>query len=299
VRRARLTYPGAFHHCLNRGYGRDWILFGDKNKREFLDILAETGKKLKIRILAYCLLNNHYHLVIGNSSGRMSDFFKVLNGEYGAYYRRSHGGTGYVFQGRFKSTLIQDEGYLLMAIAYVLANPVRAKRVGDFLDYPWSSAGLYFKEEARGCVDCGFVEELFGTAESLKRYVRNWQRRGNELPIVHTELGPVLAEETGVGELKERFDRRSGLEGHERKRKDDFGFESVEKICREFYSKYKVDLEKNDSGTRYEQGLRRELLVRLRDRGGLRYREISRLPEFTALRMSALSSLYRYEKSKR
>ncbi len=298
MRRARITFPGAFHHCMNRGHGRDWILFGDDNKRAFLDILATTGKKLKIRILAYCLLNNHYHLVIENSSGQMSDFFKVLNGEYGAHYRRSHGGIGYVFQGRYKSTLIQDEGYLLIAIAYVLANPVRAKCTRNFLEYPWSSADLYFGRDTPDWIDCGFVEELFGSVDNLRVMVRNWEGRRAVLPIIQSELGPLLADETAVGVLKERHDRRGGAESRERKRKDDFYFEPVEKICHEFYQKYKVDLENAGNGTRFEQSLRRELLLQLRDRGGLKYGEIARLPEFTALQMNSLSALYHYEKGR-
>jgi REP element-mobilizing transposase RayT len=101
MRRARLTYPGAFHHCIDRGLGKERILAGDEDKKAFLEILAEASKRLKIRLLAYCLMNSHYRLVIENSSGRMADFFKLLNGEYGTSYRRLHGGNGYVFQGRY------------------------------------------------------------------------------------------------------------------------------------------------------------------------------------------------------
>jgi putative transposase len=106
MRRARLTFPGAFHHCMNRGHGRERILSGDKDKTIFLNILSMASKRLKIRVLAYCLMDNHYHLVIKNSSGRMADFFKLLNGEYGTDYRRRHGGAGYVFQGRFSHTMV-------------------------------------------------------------------------------------------------------------------------------------------------------------------------------------------------
>lgn len=130
---------------MNRGHGRERILAGSKDKTVFLNILGIASKRLKIRVLAYCLMDNHYHLVIENSSGRMADFFKLLNGEYGTDYRKRHGGSGYVFQGRFKSTLIQDDGYLLMAISYVLGNPVRVGLVKDFLEYSWSSATTYFK----------------------------------------------------------------------------------------------------------------------------------------------------------
>lgn len=78
----------------------------------------------------------------------MSDFFKQLNGQFGTIYRKNQGGKGYVFQDRFKSMLIQDNSYLLMVIAYVLNNPVRARLVDNFIDYKWSSALFYSLIEA-------------------------------------------------------------------------------------------------------------------------------------------------------
>lgn len=284
---------------MNRGHGRERILAGDKNKITFLSILSSARKKLKIRILAYCLMDNHYHLVIENSTGRMADFFKRLNGEYGTAYRRNHGGEGYVFQGRFKSTLIQDEGYLLMAISYVLGNPVRAGIVGDFLQYQWSSASLYFNSDSSGLIDNVFVEELYGDAEEMRDHVRGWEKRKVELPVIHTEFGPVLAQEDGIGVLKERFERRSGRESLERKRKDDDGFEPVARIYQEFCERNGIKPDRIDFGSRYGQQLRRQLLVQLKDLGGLKYREIIKLPEFSTLKMNALGSLYRYEQQKK
>jgi REP element-mobilizing transposase RayT len=284
---------------MNRGHGRERIFSGEKDKTVFLNMLGMASKRLKIRILAYCLMDNHYHLVIENSSGRMADFFKLLNGEYGIYYRRCHGGSGYVFQGRFKSTLIQDEGYLLMAISYVLGNPVRARLVTDFLEYPWSSAAIYFKTEDSDLIDRVFVEEIYETAKKLHEHVRIWQERKSELPIIHTELGPVLADETEIGVLQERFERRSGQESLERKRKDDFGFEPIAKIYQEFCAMHEVDLDQIDFDTRHGQKVRRVLLLQLKDRGGLKYREIAKLPEFAGVEMNSLGALYRYEKSKR
>lgn len=296
MRRARLTFIGAFHHCVNRGHGRERILAGDEDKTIFLQFLNEASKKMKIRILAYCLMDNHYHLVIENSSGRMADFFKLLNGEYGTYYRRRHGGNGYVFQGRYKSTVIQDDGYLIIAISYVLANPVRARLANGFLEYPWSSAMNYFKKEAPAWFDRSFVEVLYGTAKKMQEHVRAWQGEKAELPLLHTELGPLLANEEGVGALRERFERRAGQESQQRKRKDDFGFEPVEKIYQEFCARHKVDLYKVDFSQKKEKQLRRQLLVLLKDCAGLKYREIASLPEFSGVRMNALGALYRYEK---
>lgn len=299
MRRARLTFEGAFHHCVNRGHGRERILAGDEDKKVFLKILAEAGKRLKIRVLAYCLMDNHYHLVIENSSGRMADFFKLLNGEYGTYYRKRHGGNGYVFQGRYKSTVIQDDGYLVMAISYVLANPVRALLANDFLKYPWSSATNYFMPDAPAWLERSYVEELYGTAKKMQEHVRAWQGKKAKLPLLHTELGSLLADEDGAGAVQEKFERRTGQDSQERKRKDDFGFEPVEKIYQEFCARYKVDLDKVDFNQRRGQQLRRQLLVLLKDYGGLKYREIARLHEFSGVKMNALGALYRYEKIKK
>ncbi|MFW9879836.1 MAG: transposase [Candidatus Thorarchaeota archaeon] len=91
MKRVRIAYEGAYHHAMNRGINCEKIFSGDKNKIQFLDYLEGFSKKLKIRILFYCLMDNHYHLVLENSSGKMSDFFRHLNGQYGMYYRKMKG----------------------------------------------------------------------------------------------------------------------------------------------------------------------------------------------------------------
>jgi REP element-mobilizing transposase RayT len=82
MRRARITYKGAYHHAMNRGHEGKCIFSKDREKEFFLKLLVETSKILKVRILAFCLMDNHYHLVLENSSARRSDFFKQLNGQY-------------------------------------------------------------------------------------------------------------------------------------------------------------------------------------------------------------------------
>ena len=153
MRRARVTYQGAFHHAMNRGYEGKKIFLKDSEKNLFLELLKETAKVLRIRIFAYCIMDNHYHLVLENSSGRMSEFFKKFNGQYGRIYRKENKGKGYVFQDRFKSKIIQDDSYLLMVIGYVLNNPVRAGLATDFLDYQWSSSSLYFNKQSSDIID--------------------------------------------------------------------------------------------------------------------------------------------------
>lgn len=127
MRRSRVTYKGAWHHVMNRALNDESILAGYGDKKHFLKLLADSATTKRIRVLAFCLMRNHYHLIVQNTSGRLSDFMRQLNGDYGLYYRHKYGGRGYVFQDRCKSTLIQNDTYLRMAFLYVLLNPVRVR----------------------------------------------------------------------------------------------------------------------------------------------------------------------------
>lgn len=133
-------------YAMNRGHEGTDIFYGNKNKSQFLDYLADAKTKMKIKIFAYCVMDTHYHLVLENSNGKMSEFMKRLNGQYGSYYRMVSGGKGYVFQDRFKSTLIEKDAYLLQSIAYLLRNPLRAGIVRNVEDYIWSSIKTYYSD---------------------------------------------------------------------------------------------------------------------------------------------------------
>ncbi len=297
MRRARITYEGAFYHGMNRGYDGKTIFSKSKEKKVFLELLAEISEFCKIRILAYCLMSNHYHLVLENSSGRMSDFFKQLNGQFGTFYRKENGGRGYVFQDRFKSMLIQDDAYLLMVIAYVLNNPMRARLVENFSDYEWSSGNLYFSDKSTNIVDTGFVEELFGNKVNLESFIMSMNLK--ELPIMKTDVGNIIGGEDFVGEALEKFNRRSGKESLERKRIDDKYYEPVEKVFFEFEKKHHMKTDKIDTKNHIGKKLRAELLVNLKDRAGLRYSEIIKIDVFSDVKLNSLGMMYQRAKKNR
>ena len=289
--RARITFDGAFHHGMNRGYEGRPVFEGDQSKHVFLELLEKSVRLTKTRLLAYCIMDNHYHLILENTNGRMSDFFKRLNGEYGNHYRKMHGGKGYVFQSRFKSTLIQDDPYLLLSIAYVLNNPVKARLVKDFREYSWSSASLYYSDNSSAGVDKGFVEELFETRDGFKKSVRSAMGI-EQLPMMKTEMGMIIGGEDFVSVAMRKADRRSGRQSMERKRKRDMFFEPVEKILMEFEQKHGIQLNRLDFGTLQGKRLRSELLVHLKERSGLTYSQIARLDYFANLSINSLGSLY-------
>jgi REP element-mobilizing transposase RayT len=289
MQRIRLTYPGALHHAMNRGHGGEMIFSGSDLKKVFIDMLAEASRKLKIKVIAYCLLDNHYHLVVENSSGRLSEFFKHLNGRYGIYYRKKRGGKGYVFQSRFRSEIIQDDSYLVTVITYVLMNPVRAKIDTDFLNYPWSSAQSYYHAES-ALVDQEYVRGLFGTKSN---FISQVQGMGDgKLPILRTDVGDVIGSEGFAKKALDRFERRNGEEGRERKRVDDRYFDPYEKIIQEFEHMKGISIDEIDVGGYTGKRLRGELLFYLKDNGGLTYGEIAEMPIFGDIQMSSLGKLY-------
>ncbi len=298
MRRARITYEGALHHGMNRGINGDEIFSESKSKAMFLDLLEGAAKTLKIRILAYCIMNNHYHLILENSNGRMSDFFRQLNGNYGMNYRKLYGEHGYVFQGRFKSTLIQEEGYLRVSIRYALLNPVRAGLVARFDQYIWSSANEYFSGDSSGIVDSRYVEELFSSKEDFLGFMA--LNPTEELMPRQTQYGEILGDKEFEKTAVEKFDRREKRlsVGYKRASDQDPIFNPVAKVIWEFERKIGQPIIDIEVSTHEGKRLRGELLVRLKDIAGLKYREIIEIPPFDNLKFPSMGKLYRDAKSR-
>jgi len=297
MRRARITFSGAYHHLMNKGIEGKDIFFDGKAIDYFLESMKEKSNKLKMRILAYCIMPNHFHLIIQNSSGKLSAFMKQLNGQYGMYYRKRRGGKGHVFQGRFKSTLIQEDTYMRMVIIYVLLNPVRRGIVSDPKGYRWSSIKEYYTGEDSPFVDNKFIEEMFNSREEMHKLLDEWKQK--DLSIRKTRIGDVLGEEEFIKESIKRFDRRRRQTKSRNMRLDDYIFRSSEEIIKEFEEEKGIKLNKISLNTHKGKQLRGELLVLLKDKGGLTYREIVRIAVFQSLKYSSLGKLYKRALEKR
>lgn len=135
----RIEFTGALYHATSRGDGREVIFLGDEDRYLFLDVLSEVVRGFNWAIHAYCLMDNHYHLLIETSEGNLSKGMRQLNGVYTQRFNRRHGRVGHVFQGRYKAILVQKESYLLELARYVVLNPVRARMVRTPDQWPWSS----------------------------------------------------------------------------------------------------------------------------------------------------------------
>ena len=152
ARSLRIEFAGALYHITSRGNARENIYLNKEDRINFLELLAEVCVRHHWLCHAYCLMDNHYHLLIETQCASLSKGMKMLNGNYTQMYNKQHRRVGHVFQGRFKGVLVQEDAYLLELSRYIVLNPVRARMVHDASQWPWSSycatAGLTGTVEA-------------------------------------------------------------------------------------------------------------------------------------------------------
>ena len=139
ARPLRLEFPGALYHLTSRGNARLPICEDGKDREAFLATLSAAVERFNWICHAYCLMGNHYHLMVETPDGNVSAGMRHLNGVYTQRFNRRHGRVGHVFQGRFKAIVVERESYLLELCRYVVLNPVRAAMVKRVERYPWSS----------------------------------------------------------------------------------------------------------------------------------------------------------------
>lgn len=135
----RIEFPGAIYHLTARGNAQAEIYLSDHDRLIFLDQLGQVCERFNWCCHAYCLMSNHYHLLIETGDANLSKGMRHLNGIYTQTFNRTYRRVGHVFQGRYKAILVDKDNYLLEAIRYVLLNPVRAQMVKTAGQYPWSS----------------------------------------------------------------------------------------------------------------------------------------------------------------
>jgi putative transposase len=144
ARLPRLTLPGHPHHVIQRGNNRQAIFASSADYQTMLDLLDENARKFKVAIHAYVLMGNHFHLLATpETADGLPQMMQAVGRRYVRYFNDSQKRTGTLWEGRYKSTLIQTDRYLLACMVYIDLNPVRADMVAQAKDYPWSSHGHY------------------------------------------------------------------------------------------------------------------------------------------------------------
>jgi putative transposase len=171
ARPLRIEYSGATHHVTSRGNERRDIFRDDEDRLAFLRFLGEATRRFGWIVTAWVLMTNHYHLVIETPQPNLSRGMHWLNTRYAGWFNARYRRSGHLFQGRFKSVLVEKEAYLAEVLRYVVLNPMRARMVGRPEDYRWSSyratAGL---EAAPDWLNVTAALESFQGEEAEGRY---------------------------------------------------------------------------------------------------------------------------------
>jgi putative transposase len=175
---------GLIYHVLNRGNNRQDVFLKDADRRAFLDALLDLKGRRPFKLYGYCLMSNHFHLLIRPTGATISRIMQSLTVSHTQRYHRHYASGGHVWQGRFKSPVVQNDQHLLCVLRYIEANPLRAKLVRSAGDYPWSSFGVHGLGQPNALVD------PLVTYEELAHYPKVRQQKWSAM--VHQPL----AEET-------------------------------------------------------------------------------------------------------
>lgn len=175
-RKLRVETSDGLYHVINRGNYRNWIYDTDGAKRSFRDTLFEACERFSWELSAYCLMSNHYHLCLGTPCGNLSDGMRWLGSTFAARFNRYRKEQGHLFQGRFKSLMVEPGTHWRDLVDYIHLNPVRAGLADTAAlgKYPWTSLQLFPKRKTRpSFLDCrwmAYSDDLSDTPGGWRRY---------------------------------------------------------------------------------------------------------------------------------
>lgn len=168
-RAPRIEYEGAVYHVINRGVERRIIFSVPQDHAAFLGILEDLKRRYKAELLAYCLMPNHYHLLLRTALCNLNRFMMELNGSYSKRYNRRCRRVGPLFQGRYRAIVVQAGERMLDVARYIHLNPVKAGLEDRPEAYAWSSYRQYVFPGARGIVDAGYLLDYMDASEGRAR----------------------------------------------------------------------------------------------------------------------------------
>lgn len=168
TRPLRLEFAGALYHVTSRGDRKSVIYRDDADRRAWIETLDRVCQRHNFLVHCYCQMGNHYHLLVETLDGNLSQGMRQLNGLYTQHFNRHHKQVGHLFQGRYKSILVQKESYLLELTRYVVLNPLRANVVGRLEEWPWSSHRFFMGEaDAPQWLETNWLLRKFGATQAL------------------------------------------------------------------------------------------------------------------------------------
>lgn len=219
ARPLRIQYPGAVYHITCRGNERREIFRDDFDRKKFLELLKESASIYNIKLYGYVIMPNHFHLLLETPLGNLGEFMRQFNIAYTGYYNRRHERVGHLYQGRYKSILVEKESYLSKLSRYIHLNPIRTKEMEErpikekmeYLNrYRWSSLPGYIDIKKReGLTDYGIVLSAYGGDNEKGRLAYSKEIYNDincDLAIKEQIVGQsVLGEEKFIEQIKDKY----------------------------------------------------------------------------------------------
>ena len=209
MRKPRLEIEGGLYHIYSRGNNRQRIFLSDDDYRKFLAQLERQKRNLPFYLYAYCLMPNHFHLLIERREDFISQIMQRLLTAYCQYHNRKYGKCGHLLQGRYKAILCQSDQYLAELVRYIHLNPVRAKIVRNPEDYPYSSHRSYLGLKQSPLADVEPVLRYFGATKPVararfERFVRAGKNLGHRDEFYRAHDGRLLGSDEWITDTKNR-----------------------------------------------------------------------------------------------
>jgi REP element-mobilizing transposase RayT len=207
----RIDYPNAWHHVMNRAR-RGTDLYVDKvDYQQFIDLLQETAELFNVNVAAYCLMPNHYHLMVQTPDANLSCCMRHLNGIYTQKYNVSHECDGTLFRGRYKSILVDADSYVLQLVRYIHRNPLETGLVKRLDRYPWSShKGYLSKAKKWNWLHKGFIlgmltEDLNSPIQAYKQFMAQQQEEDLVQVFERKKQPSMLGTREFISRVKDRY----------------------------------------------------------------------------------------------
>jgi REP element-mobilizing transposase RayT len=209
ARQWRIEYTGAIYHVLSRGNGGQEIFRSNDDRQLFLDLLGELVERFNIEVHAYVLMGNHYHLLLKTNDANLSRAMQWFGTSYTRKFNLKNRTGGHLFQGRFKSIIVENDTYLLRLSCYIHRNPVRAGIVERLADYQWSSYRFYAyksKKVPEWLTTKTILNQLSGQ-DHHKAYRKKAQQYSDEQSSIWEDVkhGFIYGSQDFVADLKARF----------------------------------------------------------------------------------------------
>jgi len=208
ARQWRIEFPGALYHVLSRGNGGQDIYLSDDDRHLFLSLLEVLSERFNIEGYAYVLMGNHYHLLIKTVDANLSRAMQWLGTNFTCKFNLNNHTVGHLFQGRYKSIIVENDAYLLRVSCYIHRNPLRATIVERLADYKWSSHRFYaYKKKPPAWLNTSAILNQLSGTDPHRAYRNKVQRYSEEENRFWEDVkhGLIYGSQDFVNDLKDKF----------------------------------------------------------------------------------------------